>query len=155
MIRRDFIRSAMAAAAMSPADAFDQRIFKRINELREKRGAAPLAWSEPVAACAREQSRRIELLRFHGHNDPERGDISRRLTAAGVAWSSCGENLFSERGYDDPVHYAVVFWWYSPGHQQNLLNPVYTETGVGVVRGVDGTCFATQIFITPPARLRR
>jgi uncharacterized protein YkwD len=86
-------------------------------------------------------------LRFPGHNDPERGSVSDRLNAAGFPWSRCGENIFSERGYEDPVHFAVVSWWYSPGHKENLLNPEFTETGVGVAEGADGTFFVTQIFV--------
>jgi len=116
------------------------------------RGSQPLAWSAAVAACAYEQSRRKALLRFEGHNDPERGDVAARLNAAGVRWSACGENLFMEKGWDDPSNLAVVFWWYSTsGHQENLLNPMYTESAIGIAEGEDGTFFVTQIFLTPPA----
>jgi uncharacterized protein YkwD len=42
-----------------------------------------------------------------------------------------------------------VFWWYSPGHRENLLNPDYTESGIGVAQAADGAWFVTQIFATP------
>jgi uncharacterized protein YkwD len=127
-----------------------RRIFSRINELRVARGAGELRWSEAVAECAREQSSRKVALRFSGHRDPERGDVADRLRTAGINWASCGENIFMERGWDDPVNYAVVFWWYSSGHQANILNPEFTLTGVGLSQGGDRAWFATQIFVTPP-----
>jgi len=136
-------------------DDFAVRIFRKINDLRMARGAAALAWSDKVAECAREQSRRKAKLRFPGHNDPEHGDIAARLNAAGIRWSRCGENLFSESGWDDPVNFAVTFWWYSTsGHQQNLLTPEFTESAIGVVKAEDNTFFITQIFLTPSASAR-
>jgi uncharacterized protein YkwD len=156
MTRRSVLQAAAGFAAL-PQD-FARRVFLRINDIRELHGAGALQWSVAVAECARQQSARKVELRFPGHNDPERGDVAERLHAAGIAWSRCGENIFMERGWDDPVDYAAVFWWYSPGHRANLLNPEYTETGVGVIQGQDEAWFVTQIFLAPPAagaRLRR
>jgi uncharacterized protein YkwD len=129
---------------------FARRVFSLINEIRIVNGAAPLQWSDSVAECAKQQSMRKVALRFPGHTDPERGDVAERLRAAGIDWARCAENIFMERGWDDPVNYAAVFWWYSPGHQANIMNPEFTETGVGLAQAPDGAWFATQIFLTPP-----
>ena len=160
MTRRSVLRRLLASSARGVAGAdtadFAQRIFARINELRLDSGVEPLAWSEALGRCAREQSARKEQLRFPGHDDPDRGTVAQRVQAAGIAWQRCGENLFSERGWDDPVNFAVVFWWYSAGHRANLLNPDFTESGVGVVKGADETYYITQIFVLPaPFRPRR
>ncbi|MDE3197859.1 MAG: hypothetical protein KGN84_16035, partial [Acidobacteriota bacterium] len=149
MTRRSLLQSALSAAAIprDPAtDSFAKRIYAHINDLREARGSPRLIWSPLLAECATGQSTRKVELRFPGHDDPERGDIARRLSAAGILWQRCGENLFMERGWDDPANFAVVFWWYSPGHQENLLNPLYTHTGVGLCQGADKAWFVTQIF---------
>lgn len=149
--------TAVATAAPGDDRRFALSVFHKINEVRERNGASALGWSEAVADCAREQSRRKVALRFEGHNDPERGDVADRLNAAGIHWAHCGENIFMERGWDDPVNYAVVFWWYSDGHRMTLLDPDYTLTGVGLAQARDRTWYATQIFVTPPppgARLR-
>jgi uncharacterized protein YkwD len=159
--RRDFLQllgagvavPAVCQARLENGDAgFAERIFTRINEIRVLNGAGELAWSDALAECARGQSLRKVQLRFPGHDDPERGDISQRLRTAGLDFSRCGENLFMERGWDDPVNYAVVFWWYSPGHQANLLNLDYTESGVGLAQAEDFSWFVTQIFRTPPPK---
>jgi uncharacterized protein YkwD len=143
---------AIGAPSFGVADErdFARRIFSRINQLRERNGAEPLQWSDQLAECARQQSIRKVELRFPGHDDPERGGVAERLRTAGIGWSRCGENIFMERGWDDPVNFAVVFWWYSPGHQANLLNPEYTDTGVGLAQGPDQAWFITQIFLEPP-----
>ena len=168
MTRRLVLRTGLAAgvgataagANVSRTEEHDyaRRIFSRINELRELHGSPALRWSEPVAVCAKQQSLRKVELRFPGHEDPERGGVSERLHAAGIAWGRCGENIFMEKGWEDPVNFAVVFWWYSPGHQENMLNPAYTESGVGLALGEDGAWFVTQIFLDPLApgiRMRR
>ena len=153
--RRNFlgIAAALGCAGAAPDredSEFTMRIFAKINELRVARSAPPLVWSRELAACAYEQSRRKALLGFPGHDDPERGDVAARLTAAGLKWSACAENLFMEKGWDDPANLAVVFWWYSTsGHQENLLNPRYTQSAIGVFKAGDGAFFVTQIFMTP------
>ncbi|HXJ43770.1 MAG TPA: CAP domain-containing protein [Bryobacteraceae bacterium] len=130
------------------------RIFQQINAVRAARGTAPLEWSDAIAKCARQQCARKEKLRFSGHLDPELGGIAERLTLNGVRWAHCGENLFEMRGYDDPVNFAVVFWWYSQGHQANLLNPAFVKTGVGVTVDADERFFVTQIFVEPQGAVR-
>jgi uncharacterized protein YkwD len=129
------------------ARAMARRIFDKANEIRLARGATPLEWSDAIADCAARQSERKKILRFPGHRDPELGDVAERLNHFGVRWSHCAENLFEMRGYDDPVNFAIVFWWYSPGHQANMLNPAFRRTGVGVTVDDEQRFFVTQIFV--------
>ena len=158
MNRRVFLAAPLSAITISargenrePQIAeFERRIFDRINELRSQSGAPPLEWVNAIYSEAREQSVRKAELRFPGHVDPQRGDVAERLNMRGLTWSRCGENLFSERGYDDPVNLAVVCWWYSAGHRENLLNPAYLQSAVGIAIDPDHRIYATQIFVTPP-----
>lgn len=146
--RRKLLHSVAAVvAAQEPAPGPAQIIFRRVNELRSLRGAQALRWSKPLAACALSQSERKVDLRFRGHLDPERGDVAARLYAAGIRWRTCAENLFEMNGYEDIANFAIVFWWYSLGHQRNMLGEAYTETGIGIARAQDGLWCATQIFI--------
>jgi uncharacterized protein YkwD len=150
-----FVITPQTVQASTAADRdFAPRIFSRINQLRELNGAGPLQWSDPLAECARQQSLRKTELHFPGHNDPERGGIAERLHTAGIDWARCGENIFVEKGWDDPVNFAVVFWWYSPNHQANLLDPEYTDTGIGLAQAPDQAWSITQIFLKPPPRAR-
>ena len=157
MKRREFLAAPvllapawMRAENRAPAiEGFERRIFDRINQLRAECDSPALEWVNAVYAEAREQSARKAELGFPGHVDPQRGDVAQRLSTRGLVWSRCGENLFSERGYEDPVNLAVVCWWYSAGHRENLLNPAYLQSAVGIAIDADDRIYATQIFVTP------
>ena len=162
MTRRLLLQAALGTAgigkrvtAASAPEQMARRVFDEVNGVRTDTGVDRLTWSDPVAQSAKEQSTRKAALRFPGHDDPERGPIAERLQRDGIPWQNCGENIFLARGIEDPVHYATVFWWYSPGHKANMVNPGYTHTGVGVVLAEDGTYFITQIFILPPQTTTR
>jgi uncharacterized protein YkwD len=158
MNRRVFLAASLCALPVwlraenrePQVEEFERRIFDRINQLRSQSGAPALEWVNAIYAETREQSARKAELRFPGHMDPQRGDVAERLNTRGLVWSRCGENLFSERGYDDPVNLAVVCWWYSAGHRENLLNPAYLQSAVGIAIDPDHRIYATQIFLTPP-----
>ena len=63
------------------------------------------------------------------------------LSSFGISYRAAGENIAI--GYATPE--AVVnAWMNSPGHRANILNPSYTQLGVGYV--ADGS-YWTQEFI--------
>jgi len=84
--------------------------------------------------------------RFFSHEDPKFGGPDSRLSAAGVAWRQCGENIFEEYGEADPVRPAVRGWMQSAGHRKNILTKGFTHTGIGVAMGRDGSYKITQMF---------
>src|SRR4051794_11094647 len=141
MKRRTFLQSAtglQAAIALRlpwQRDIADDehRAFNAVNNERAKRDLPALEWSERLAQAARDQSERMLLLKFFGHDDPEYGGLTNRLALHGITWSRCGENLFSEKGIEDPVPIAVVSWRYSTkGHYETMLQPAFTHSGVGI-----------------------
>lgn len=63
-------------------------------------------------------------------------DFAGRISAAGFAWSSVGENIAS--GFQTPRQ-VVRGWMSSTGHCQNILSPTYSDIGTGVSpHGVSG-----------------
>jgi uncharacterized protein YkwD len=140
---------ARPASVGSELSALERRIFQAVNAERRERGLTELRWSEPLAAEARRHSRRMAAQRFTSHDDPERGDMTERLAAEGIPWRDCAENIFSERGYEEPGAEAMKRWMASPGHRRNILNPRFTHTGVGAALRTDGTLLVTQEFIRP------
>jgi uncharacterized protein YkwD len=86
---------------------------------------------------------------FFSHIDPVRGALSARLRAAAIEWSRCGENIFREQGMEDPPDAAMEGWMKSPAHRHSLLDPLFTETGVGIAISPDTEYFITQDFIRP------
>jgi uncharacterized protein YkwD len=59
-------------------------------------------------------------------------DFSARISAAGMNWSSAGENIAT--GYSTPGD-VVNGWMASTGHCENILNPTFRDAGTGVSAG--------------------
>ena len=62
-------------------------------------------------------------------------------------WRSIGENIAYNKGFSNPVEFAVERWMLSDGHRRNLLHSRWRESGVGVAVTADGTYFFTQVFV--------
>jgi len=138
-----------AAAAGDPLRVLAQKIFTLANRQRRLHGVHQLEWNETVAGEARRHSMNMMERGFFSHSDPVRGPLGARLRAAKVGWSRCGENIFRERGMDDPADAAIEGWMRSPAHRQSLLDPLFTQTGVGIAISPDTEYFITQEFIHP------
>ena len=128
------------------AQPVEQRIFQAINQVRQENKLPPLKWHAKIAEVAQSHSRRMATKRFFSHEDPQFGGPDNRLSAAGIAWRLCGENIFEEYGEADPVRSAVRGWMQSSGHRKNILTRGFTHTGIGLARGRDGSYTITQMF---------
>lgn len=132
-------------------------VLRLTNEVRAKGatcgstayGPAPaLKWNDALAHAARNHSLDMGRRAYFDHTSPEGVKFSERVTLAGYAWRSAGENIAA--GYATPQ--AVVDGWVrSPGHCTNLMNPAFTELGVGAAQ-VAGSLYQTywtQDFAAP------
>lgn len=119
-----------------PEPTMVDEIVTRTNAERAAAGLAPLA----VSACGTEQAvARTALL--VAENRFEHDPLEPILAACPVR--AVGENL--ALGY--PTATAVVAGWMgSDGHRANILNPRYTEIGVGCTTGRRGALCA-QVFL--------
>jgi uncharacterized protein YkwD len=107
---------------------------------------------------------------FFSHENLQGQGPCERLQQAGINWYICGENTFCipsvktyhyingiEVGRDyytmeQVAEEAVNGWMSSPGHRENILNPQYTYSGLGVARGMQNgqdSFLLTQDFVTP------
>jgi len=139
-----------SAATDDPLLPLARKVFSLANRQRQLHGLTPLQWNKALAEQARLQSTSMMERGFFGHVDPVRGPLSARLNATGVRWSRCGENIFREHGMDDPADEAVEGWMKSPAHRSSLLDPLFTETGVGIAISPETEYYITQEFIRPP-----
>jgi uncharacterized protein YkwD len=72
-----------------------------------------------------------------GHDEFTHGpNFAARITAAGFAWSTAGENIAT--GFPTPAS-VVSGWMASDGHCRNILTPLYRSVGTGVsASGIPG-----------------
>jgi uncharacterized protein YkwD len=138
-----------ATATGSLPQHYEQQVFAEVNRYRAAHELRPLAWDERLAEVAREHSARMRDANYFSHQDPQRGGVAQRLTRARIAWTVCGENIYTEQGYRNPVRSAGESWMRSQQHRRSILDRRYTRTGVGIAAAPNGTYWFTQIFVRP------
>ncbi|MGQ9687764.1 MAG: CAP domain-containing protein [Desulfobaccales bacterium] len=144
-------RSAPRSAGISYLPELERSVYHLTNTVRRRHRLAPLAWEGSLGAVARSHSADMLHRNFFSHQTPDGGSPHDRIrTRYPFALAMSGENIWSGSGYNpaDTTALARIMvenWLSSPGHRQNLLNPDFTDIGVGVaVRGRD--IRATQVF---------
>jgi uncharacterized protein YkwD len=140
---------ATSTAADDPLRPLAQKVLAAANRERRAHGAGELVWDDALADQARRQSTNMMERGFFSHLDPVRGPLAIRLSASGIRWVLCAENLFRERGLDDPPEAAVDGWMKSPAHRAAMLGPSFTHSGVGIAISPDTEYFITEIFVRP------
>ncbi len=116
-------------------------VLQLTNETRRKHGLPTLEPDEVLSAAARKYSDDLLKGNFFSHINPEGKGPQQRLdeeqpARQGYAYR-VGENIaaYSKMDYSDLKIMARMVmdgWMTSPGHRQNILNPLYTHLGVGV-----------------------
>jgi uncharacterized protein YkwD len=144
-------RSAEVSTAPLPAQSvetarLEAAALKGVNRVREGRGLPALRRDPELTVMAREFSRQMATRGFFSHTDPEGRTFQERVRAAEISFTSAGENLFKSTGVKEPAAAAVGAWLKSAGHRGNMLNPRFTETGLGVWKRGSSLYF-TQEFL--------
>lgn len=134
---------------LKPTDySLEKTAFKLINEKREEKGLSTLKWNSKVAKLAREHSENMARYGFFSHVGLNGRLIDERAVDFGIDdWRSIGENIAYNKGFSNPVEFAVERWMLSEGHRLNLLNSRWKESGIGVAVTDDGMYFFTQVFV--------
>ncbi len=146
-----------------------------INQERQRENLNDLEWNGSLASVARDHSQYLaNLEENHGyqqdqeiyishtgeqggkHNDRmERAGITHiGISAENVAGISSVKEIDSETR--EPVSYlnktqiaerSVEGWMDSPGHRENIMNPEFEQTGIGIATDPENTNYIlTQIF---------
>jgi len=82
----------------------------------------------------------------HVLQDARYPTLEDRLAASSYAWQAAGENLASGQR---SAGQAVDGWMQSAGHRANILNPTFTEIGVGYATDGSGRQYYVQVFGRP------
>jgi uncharacterized protein YkwD len=91
------------------------------------------------------------------HQCPGEAGLGARFTAAGVSWTSAGENIGQGNASDNQASIVAAANGLTDlmlaevppndGHRRNLLNPGFKRIGLAVTRGSDGRVWVTQDFV--------
>ena len=72
--------------------------------------------------------------------------LTDRAQYVGYNYSYLGENIAFNYPDDNSV---MIAWMNSPGHRANILNPNFTQMGVGITYDSGGEPYYTQEFGSP------
>lgn len=122
-----------------------------INQERSKRGLSELVVDQDLTQAAIAKSKDMFQQQYWSHFAPDGKDPWFFIGQAGYEYKYAGENL--ARDFTDE---KLMFeaWMKSPTHQENILNPNYTETGMAVATGeLKGfpSTLIVQFFAEPKA----
>lgn len=132
-----------------------EQILVLVNNERASRGLVPMRLDVALNNAAEGHSATQAAAGDIFHDAPDGSDPGDRISATGYQFSTWGENVAA--GYRDPQ--AVMnAWMNSSGHCRNILNPAFTELGVGYVKR-DGDPsryfdYWTQVFARPASEPR-
>ncbi|MCL2351814.1 MAG: CAP domain-containing protein [Firmicutes bacterium] len=135
---------ASPAAETAPASGFEQEVLRLVNKERAKAGVAELAWSDALAGAARAKARDMSENNYFSHQSSVLGSPFDIMKAHGVTYKTAGENI--AKGQKTAIA-VMTAWMASSAHRNNILNPRFTEIGVGYSASTGGTTYWTQQFI--------
>lgn len=122
--------------------------FQLANSARSNSNVKPpLNHDEKLSRIARAHSEAMRDQDFFGHHGPD-GGLGARLRAAGIPFSTAGENLAKLISVPNPAGQAHAQFMDSPPHRDVMLDPRFRLAGVGVARS-GNTYWLTQVYISP------
>jgi len=126
------------AAQQNPAgNPQESALFNLLNQDRIRQGLKPLAFDAHLQAAAREHS---QLMAQHGalsHQFANEPGLSQRMAAAGARFDAAAENVAEAPSAEQANEEFMA----SPGHRANIMDPRYTDVGIGMAYAMDRLYF--------------
>jgi uncharacterized protein YkwD len=128
-------------------DQWRADVLRLVNVERTSRGLDPVQQDARLAEQATQYACEMIFYEFFAHDNPVTGSsLADRAEEFNYDYWVVGENLAAGQRTPEEV---VQAWMDSPGHRDNILNPAYTELGVGVRVGGPYRIYWVQEFGRP------
>ena len=151
------LAAPFGAPELADTREVSERILDLANEARSRArrcgsksftAARPLRLAKSLTEAAREQARDMARHSDLTHEGSDGSTPAQRVTRAGYAWRTVGENVASGPTTAEEV---MSGWLASPGHCENLMDPRFTEMGIAWTvdaKSASGV-YWSQVFATP------
>lgn len=151
------LAAPFATPELQDESRITQRVLALANEARSQprrcgsksfAAVPPLALAPKLTRAAREHSKDMAKHSEFEHEGTDGSTPAERATREGYVWRTVGENIAAGATSAEEV---MEGWMASPGHCENLMDPRFTETGIGYVvdAGSKSGVYWTQMFGVP------
>lgn len=114
--------------AVNMISEFEHSVLNLVNQYRADNGIDTLRIDEQLTDAAEYHSRSMANDDFFSHQGIDGSSPFDRISDEGYAYRATGENIAA--GFTTPES-VVNAWMGSSGHRANILNPNFTEIGIG------------------------
>lgn len=118
---------------------FAKKVVELVNIERKNNGLSSLKIDDTLMKDSYTRSKELEINFRHQRPNGESG----YQFALNLGYSTVGENIAAGQNTPEAV---VESWMNSSGHRANILNPDFTNIGVGCYTANDGWIYWTQLF---------
>ncbi|MGW0363215.1 CAP domain-containing protein [Streptomyces sp. NPDC002990] len=122
---------APAKTTAAPATGAAAEVLALVNQERAAAGCPAVSLNAKLTRAAQDHSQDMAAHSNMSHTGSDGSDPGQRITRAGYAWSTYGENV--AYGYST-AQKVMEGWMNSPGHRQNILNCSFKEIGIGLAQ---------------------
>lgn len=132
-------------APSSPAlqAGLERLLFDLTNATRVKRGLSILSWSEQAQNTGRKHSEDMAINNYFDHTNLEGQSPFDRMSADNIVYTLAGENLAYGQPSSIFAHQGLLN---SEGHRKNILQPDFSNLGVGVSFNNEDQPYFTELF---------
>ena len=133
----------------STSQQFVNEVLRLTNEFRAENGVGALTANVELDQTAQKYSQTMATEDFFSHTGKDGSSPWARAEKEGYKAYTMGENIAAGQRSPEQV---VQGWINSPGHRKNMLNPRFTELGVGYYNlandtgNVNYNTYWTQLF---------
>ncbi|MFQ5696790.1 MAG: CAP domain-containing protein [Myxococcota bacterium] len=136
----------LAALAQSRSE---RAVLERVNALRIEHHLQALRSDAELARVALAHAREMADEGYLDHIDRAGRNPLQRAQAAGIGdVVLLAENIAASNVAQSRLDAVLRSWLQSHSHRENLLNPAFDETGIGIADAPDGTRIYVELFAT-------
>lgn len=128
-----------------------KEIIKLTNQIRSRLNLGLLAENSLLNQAAAAKTEDMLIKQYFSHSGPDNRSLANWLKDSGYNYKFAGENL--ALGFASAAE-VVNGWSRSKTHYNNIIDPQFSEIGVGLAAGLYhdyDTTFVAQLFGAPPA----
>ncbi|SPF45825.1 SCP-like extracellular family protein [Candidatus Desulfosporosinus infrequens] len=123
--------SLPAIPTVTALTADEQLMVDMINQERATAGVSPVTLDLRLASVGRAKANDLKANNYFDHASPTYGSPWAMMQQVGLTVGWAGENIAG----NDSVAGAMTALMLDPGHRANILDPRFTNVGVGIAYG--------------------